>query len=259
MPLAVAQTTALFEYLAQMGIRHATVIQLQEEGIETVDDLAEFDKDTIEQVAANLRRPAGRIPDPSPAAAPGSTVPTPPFVLGAKAQKHMIVATNLVKSYQTVGHPLTASNISWTTPMANFDEQWKALKAKKEGGAAEVPKISKALPVIRWTEAFRDHLHRTIGVRTIPLAYIIRTDDDVPAITAIANGHPHSTLHGSIEDELIARATHTHPLYREDNQAVYSSSKRRHDRHHTKHPSSPSNVQRTEGGLGFLCQPNICG
>jgi hypothetical protein len=80
MPLTAAQTTAFFENAAQMGIPHATVIQLQDEGISTVDDLADFDKDTIEQIAANLRRPAGRVPDPNPAAAVGATIPTPPFV-----------------------------------------------------------------------------------------------------------------------------------------------------------------------------------
>jgi hypothetical protein len=47
-----------------MGIPNATVVQLQVEGIDTVDDLADVDKDTIEQIAANLRRPAGRIPNP---------------------------------------------------------------------------------------------------------------------------------------------------------------------------------------------------
>ena len=47
-----------------------------------MDDLVDFDKDTIiEQIAANLRRPAGRVPDPNPAAAAGATVPTAPFVL----------------------------------------------------------------------------------------------------------------------------------------------------------------------------------
>jgi hypothetical protein len=53
--------------------QNATVVQLQEEGIDTVDDLADFDKDTIEQIAANLRRPAGRISDPNPGAAAGAT------------------------------------------------------------------------------------------------------------------------------------------------------------------------------------------
>jgi hypothetical protein len=34
-------------------------------------------------------------------------------------------------------------------------------------------------------------------------------------------GTPHSQEHGSIEDELIARASQTDALYREDNSAVY--------------------------------------
>ncbi len=95
MPLTAAQTTAFFEQDAQMGIPNETVVQLQQEGITTVDDLVDFDKDTIEQIAANLRRPAGRIPDPNPAAAPGATIPTPSFVFGAKSQKRLITASTL--------------------------------------------------------------------------------------------------------------------------------------------------------------------
>ncbi len=63
MPLTAAQTTAFFEEAAQMGIPNATVVQLQVEGIVSVDDLADFDKDTIAQIAANLRRPAGCTSD----------------------------------------------------------------------------------------------------------------------------------------------------------------------------------------------------
>jgi hypothetical protein len=74
MPLTAAQTTAFFEQDAQMGIPNETVVRLQKEGITTVDDLVDFDKDTMEQTAANLRRPAGRIPDPNPGAAPGATI-----------------------------------------------------------------------------------------------------------------------------------------------------------------------------------------
>jgi hypothetical protein len=85
MTLAAAQTTAFFEQDAQMDIPNATFVQLQEEGITTVDDLADFDKDTMEQISANLRRPAGRIPDPNPTDAAGATIPTPLFVFGAKS------------------------------------------------------------------------------------------------------------------------------------------------------------------------------
>ena len=35
------------------------------------------------------------------------------------------------------------------------------------------------------------------------------------------HSQPHSTLHGSVEAELVARASHTHALFRDDNSAVY--------------------------------------
>jgi hypothetical protein len=97
MPLTAAQTTAFFEHDDQMGILNKTVAQLQQEGITTVDDLVDSDKYTMEQIAANLRRPAGRIPDPNPGAAPGATIPTPSFVFGAKSQKRLITASTLLR------------------------------------------------------------------------------------------------------------------------------------------------------------------
>ena len=87
MVLTAAQTTTFFEHAEQMGIPHATVMQLQSEGITLVSDLADFDKDSLQQLADNLRHPGGRVLDPNPGAPPGSTIPTPPFVFSAKSQK----------------------------------------------------------------------------------------------------------------------------------------------------------------------------
>ena len=54
------------------------------------------------------------------------------------------------------------------------------------------------------------------------MSYVIRADADVPAATpALAPGQPHSTEHGSAEDELVARASHTHALFHDDNATVY--------------------------------------
>jgi hypothetical protein len=97
MVLTNAQTTSFFEQNAQMGIPNETVIQLQAEGISTVDDLIDFDKDTLHQVADNLRRPGGRVPDPTPGAAVGATIPIPPFVFGAKSQKRLLSACDIVR------------------------------------------------------------------------------------------------------------------------------------------------------------------
>ena len=54
MVLTVAQTTAFFEDNDQMGIPNETVVQFQAEGITTVNDLADFDKDSLQQLADNL-------------------------------------------------------------------------------------------------------------------------------------------------------------------------------------------------------------
>ena len=222
MVLTAAQTTAFFEHVDQMGIPHVTVLQLQAEGITSVSDLADFNKDSLQQLADNLRCPGGRVPDPNPAAQPGSTIPTPPFVFGAKSQRHIAVACDLVNYYKTVGCKLTAANLQWNTVMKNFDIQWTALKEKKGEDSPETSKISKALPVIKWTEAFQDFLNRKIGNQNIPLAYIIHDEPNPPVVAPpLAPFQPHSIKHGSVEAELMARASHTHALFCNDNSDLY--------------------------------------
>ena len=131
-----AQTTLFFKANNQMVILRPTLAQLRNEGITMIDDLGEFDKDTLQQIADNLRRPGGRVPDPNyvspdpmPVPAPVvPTVPTPPFIFGAKSQKLLQVACELVRFYDMIGRPLTAANIQCNTQMKNFGDQWKALK-----------------------------------------------------------------------------------------------------------------------------------
>ena len=56
----------------------------------------------------------------------------------------------------------------------------------------------------------------------LSFAYVIRIDPQVPGpAPALAPNQPHSTEHGSVEGELIARASHTHALFRDDNSVVY--------------------------------------
>ena len=63
-------TAVFFEDAAQMAIPKSTVFQLSNERIDRVDDLHDFDKDDLDQIANNLRRPSGS---------------TAPFTFGAKS------------------------------------------------------------------------------------------------------------------------------------------------------------------------------
>ena len=222
MVLTAAQTTAFFESPDQMGIPHATMVQMLLEGIQSIADLADFEIDSLQQLADNLRKPGARIRDPDPNAPAGATIPMPAFTYGAKSQKRLTVACDLIRFYQTVGRDLTVANIQCNQVMSNFEIQWKALKDRKDEDDPDVPKTTKALPIIKWTEAFQDFLNRVIGARMIPLAYVIRNDPQVPGLAPqLAPNQPHSTEHGSVERELIARASHTHALFRDDNSVEY--------------------------------------
>ena len=61
-----------------------------------------------------------------------------------------------------------------------------------------------------------------LGVRKAPLAYVVRKGEAVvlPG-PPLAMNQPHSTEHGSVEEELIAPLSHTHSLFRDDNKMVY--------------------------------------
>jgi len=227
MVFTAAQRNAFFTDRAQMGIVARTRGQLQTEGITNVEDLAEFTKEALKQIAENLRRPTGRKPHPDAGQprgpAPGTTIPIPPFTLGAKLFMRLVAASDLLRYYVTVGRVPGAGNMQWNPVGRNFKEQWKALTDRKEDEQPETPKITKALPVMKWTESFQDFLSRVVGVRTIPLSYVIRTDVDVdPAVAPpIGAGKPHADTYESLEAELVARASHDHPLYRKDNAQVY--------------------------------------
>ena len=178
--------------------------------------------DSLQQLADSLRKPGGRIVDPDPNAPAGATIPMPAFTYGAKSQKRLTVTCDLTRYYQTVRRDLTAANIQWNQVMSNFEIWWKALKDRKDEDDPDVHKISKALSIIKWTEAFQDFLNRVIGARMISLAYVIRIDPQVPGLAPpLSANQPHSTEHGSVEDELIARAAHTHALFRAETSVVY--------------------------------------
>ena len=208
------KTLSFFEQDAQMALAHTAVLQLANEGNNTVDDLIDFNETTLKLLADTMKNPGGHIPNPDPNATPGTMIPHPPFTYGAKSQKHLLVAGEHVQFYWMIGRSLTAASIQWSPIIINFPEQWKALKDRKENDPLEMPKILKALPVMEGTEAFDDFLHRTASIRTIPLVYVMCADEMVPTgCPDLTPGKPHSEEHVSVKNNLISQASHAHPLF----------------------------------------------
>ena len=212
---------AFFTEQRQMAISRDTVNGgLMQEGIATVEDLEEFQDEDIKAVQENLRKPAGTIPDPNN---PGQRIAAPSFVLGAKSVKRLKVAAAAVRYYQTIGRETSAQNMHYMDVLKDFGEQWEAIRQKKKDDEPDVPKITRTLPIVRWTESFEDFLHQIIGSRHIALAYLVRSEVQAanPAPALIAN-KSYSEEHESVMGELIARATHDHTKYKDDNQKLYA-------------------------------------
>ena len=198
------------------------VMRLRREGIIHVHNLEEHDEKTIKRLADALLRLVRKVPDPDPEAEPDATVSTPLYEFGSTSFSRLVVACDLVRYYVTTGRDLTPANMQWNQVMKNFEVEWKDLKTHQKETARDPPVISKALPIIKWVESFKDFLGTIIGKRTIPLTYVIRESVEVPVVAPdLATNQPFSHEHGSVENELIARASHSHPSYKKDNAAVY--------------------------------------
>jgi hypothetical protein len=126
-----------------------------------------------------------------------------------------------MKYYVQIGRDITVQAIRWDRVGRSFVEQWKAIKDTKKETQPDVPAITKTLPIIKWIEAFMDHCYRCLGVRNIPLAYVIRESAVVPAVCpARETDQPYSTEHGSILGDSINHASQAHGLFPKDNAEV---------------------------------------
>ena len=221
MVFTMNQATTFFTDNAQMGLNAATFAELEAEGIITVSDLLDFDDDLLKQVKENLRRPAGTMADPADA---NRQIPRPPFVLGAKSMARLKVAAKAVRYYETVGREITPVNMRWTSTLSVFAHHVKAIEANCDRDTPEPPKITRNIPISKWEESFSLFLHdKAFGIRKIPLAYLIREVVAVPLVAPdLLPNKPYSEAHGSVVNELIARASHTHDLFNEDNGQLFT-------------------------------------
>ena len=91
------------------------------------------------------------MPDPADAT---NRIPTPSYILGAKSLKRLKIAAAAVRYYETVGRECTADNMHFQNVLKNFGEQWEAILQKEKEDEGDVPRITRSLPIVRWTDSF---------------------------------------------------------------------------------------------------------
>lgn len=242
MTLTAAQTTQFFIAGTQMDLSHDQRAALAAQGLNSLDDFSDFGKDELDQALKNMRTSippiqyvaeqrniAGDVIAPAIQAEPGTRA----MIMPAKSAHRLEVASIAWQYYTDTARSVTSINMHYNNVLKNFHLEWKAIMSMSTGSKPDVPCITKSNPPLRWTDTFMDYCLNTFGVRKTPLAYVIRDKVEVqlevrpagdttsivdPLIQGCSYGHG-----GSVLNDLIARLSHNHPLFKTDNAKVYSA------------------------------------
>ena len=87
-----------------MGLPSDIVLFLVTEGINRVEDIADFSDALLENVAKNGRHIKKNV--------------------SAMSLHRLKVAAQAVRFYIAVGQPITVDNINWSPVLKNFEKQW---------------------------------------------------------------------------------------------------------------------------------------
>ena len=222
-----AQVTNFFENGPQLGLTAVQRARLAQEGLTTIEDFEDFKSDQLENAIKNLRTAIAGVPavvDAAGAVLVPAVPGIPPCIIPARSSLRLKVASIAYHYYTDTDRTVTPANMNYTQVLKGFYIEWQAINEMIKSDTPSVPVLSKHQTPIKWMESFKDCLFNTFGVRKCPLSYIIRDDVAVPpeATHPITPGMSYSNDAGSVLQELINRYSHTHPLYKSDNNKVYS-------------------------------------
>ena len=213
-----AQRTQFLTNNPQMALSDDQRTALANEGFITELDFLDFDHDALKQSFKNTR------------------ALNPPVPIPAKSVTRLLIASTAFSYYTDTGRDITPQNMHYNSVLRGFKIEWDAITAMSEKDAdIKLPILSKNCPPLKWCESMKHFLYSTFGVRKIPLTYIIRDNVDVapeappvgqqpdpdvtydPLVVGKAYGNS-----GTVLGDMIARASHSHVLYKTDNAHVYS-------------------------------------
>ena len=214
MPFTATEIATFFTNTANMGLLLQTTGAFAAEGITKPVDLTEFNKEGILSIFHNLCKPAKVLC----AGATGVHGKLQEIMADKPSAKLLIcltIAAQAARFYEDTGQELNPNNILWSV-IKRFDEQFKVLMAWKVRDSSYVPpKLMKNFSTHKWLELFVFCHCQKVGVRDCPLKYIVHELATVAVLALpILAGEPHSEEHGgSINGNMIARTSHSHPLF----------------------------------------------
>lgn len=175
---------------------------LNVEGITSPSDLIDLDKEALDAVFYNCTK--SKI-----------------GAIGVMIQKRFHVArTAATLLHKSLGRPLNHTTMSWTHCLSDFAEEWQSISKRVKAESTDFPKLGSSTEPNVYIEAVQLWCSNKFGQGNIPLAYLIRENENPGSPPPLAPWKCHSDEFESLEEELIAYAPHSGVTFREDNKAL---------------------------------------
>ena len=192
----MADFVALRADLARLGLSaKSDGFITDDQGLETLDGLKVLTNDEIERLCKVVRRPGGTVPNPN-AGDPGqtATLSNPgeqvPLLAELKLKLDWYYLRLKDQTSRVVGSPeINLVNV-------------RGIRNHRDWEKSHMDVDSPELSLQDWSrkiEIIEEWLRRCLGVSKIPLAYVVRSEELMPAATPVGG-------YQSLQDELIARA-----------------------------------------------------
>ena len=190
-------------------------IAIQSEGLAILDDLLEFDDASIKILCSSVRKPGGLVTDPND---PTRMIVDPGFNIPAICEKRLKWAAYAARCYQMVGRTLTQDGLS-RNRIKLFEKHAELVKDHVD--PEKLPVVTKTYGIMKAMDVLPNHLRERLGSRKIPLSYVIRENENPPALENLAANKATGASYDSIMDELITYVPLTGDQYIEDNAKVF--------------------------------------
>ena len=200
----MAAAVVLGAYLRNtLGFRQNAVTALQEQGLNSVDDLLDFTDEDITQICRNCRRPGGVLPDGTPDP-------------GVNVGHAMALKLKMLRFYRKHLERVQRHWVANTATVARLRALWKQKEAEEEEAEDDdMPdKLTNINTVREVLENIQHYFLHHRGTNGIPLAYVIRERVALP-VNDPGWGQP------SYDGELIARAPHNGVTFDTNNATVW--------------------------------------
>jgi len=197
--------------LGRIGFNVATRNAINENGFETILDLATVQEQDLDRLPKHLE--SWRIPD----AAANQQVRIPFVSLKKlKAMRYWVLAQRCVGIEEPRAQDFTPEVMEETLARMQADKDYKAATED-----TEIQKPEKLTDLLKWTkfwELLSTYLGRVKGAALIPLSYLVREHEEVTP--AIQNAD-----YGSVQERLIATTALSGPHFELDNRMLYDEFK----------------------------------